>query len=153
MPKDIQKLEEVLGYKFKSSKLITEALTHKSNKQPYDNERLEFLGDAVLDLVVGEFLYMKFPNSDEGELSKIRASLVNEDGFHKLAQYLNLGAYMYMSNAEQNNGGRQKASLLSNAFEAIMGAIYLESGLDMVKGIALNLIDKNYDNFTRAYAS
>jgi len=148
MPKEIKSLEEILGYKFQSTKLITEALTHKSNKQPYDNERLEFLGDAVLDLVVGEFLYKKFPTSDEGKLSKIRASLVNEEGFHKLALYLDLGAYIQMSNAEQNNGGREKSSLLSNAFEAIMGAIYLESGLESVKEIALKLIDANYENIS-----
>lgn len=148
MVKDIKKLEEVLGYKFLSSKLITEALTHKSHKQPYDNERLEFLGDAVLDLIVGEFLYKKFPTSDEGKLSKIRASLVNEDGFHRLAMYLNLGDYIHMSNAEENNGGREKASLLSNAFEAIMGAIYLESGLEVTRDIALALIEKNYEKIS-----
>ena len=148
MLKDIQNLEKVLGYKFQAPKLITEALTHKSNKQPYDNERLEFLGDAVLDLVVGEFLYKKFSSSDEGKLSKIRASLVNEEGFHKLAIYLDLGSYIYMSNAEENNGGREKPSLLSNAFEAIMGAIYLESGLDVTRDIALELIDKNYEKIS-----
>lgn len=148
MAKDIQSLEDSLDYKFKTSKLITEALTHKSHKQPYDNERLEFLGDAVLDLIVGEFLYKKFPTSDEGNLSKIRASLVNEDGFHRLALYLNLGSYIHMSNAEENNGGREKSSLLSNAFEAIIGAIYLESGLEVARDISLDLLDKNYENIS-----
>lgn len=148
MAKDIQSLEIALDYKFKTTKLITEALTHKSHKQPYDNERLEFLGDAVLDLVVGEFLYKKFPNSDEGKLSKIRASLVNEEGFHKLALYLDLGSYILMSNAEENNGGREKSSLLSNAFESIIGAIYLESGLDVVNDIALSIIDNNYESIS-----
>ena len=146
--KSIETLEQKLNYKFKSKKLITEALTHKSFKQPYDNERLEFLGDAVLDLIVGEFLFNKFSKSDEGKLSKIRASLVNEDGFCKLATYLNLGAYIMMSNAEENNGGREKASLLANAFEAIMGAIYLESGLDVTRDIALKLINDNYEKIT-----
>ncbi len=148
MTQNIQLLEKKLGYKFQSTKLITEALTHKSDKQPYDNERLEFLGDAVLDLIVGEFLYLKFPKSNEGKLSKIRASLVNEDGFYKLALYLDLGSFINMSNAEQNNGGREKSSLLSNAFEAIMGAIYLESGLEVTKKIALELIDKNYEKIS-----
>ena len=148
MAKSIQKLEEALDYKFKTTKLITEALTHKSDKQPYDNERLEFLGDAVLDLIVGEFLYKKFPTSDEGKLSKIRASLVNEEGFHKLALYLNLGDYILMSNAEENNGGREKSSLLSNAFEAIIGSIYLESGLEVTTNIALDLLDKNYETIS-----
>lgn len=144
MSKNIEVLEKTLGYKFKSEKLIIEALTHKSHKQPYDNERLEFLGDAVLDLIVGEYLFFKFPKSDEGNLSKIRAALVNEDGFEKLARAINLGEYIYLSNAEENNGGREKASLLSNAFEAVIGAIYLESGLDVARKIAIDLIEKNH---------
>jgi len=144
MGKDIKLLEESLGYKFEDEKLIIEALTHKSDKQPYDNERLEFLGDAVLDLVVGEYLYKKFKKSDEGKLSKIRASLVNETGFDKLARYINLGDFIRLSVAEENNGGREKSSLLSNAFEAVMGAIYLEAGLKTVNDIAINLIEKNY---------
>ncbi len=148
MRKNIEALEKTLDYKFKDEKLIIEALTHKSYKQPYDNERLEFLGDAVLDLVVGEYLYKKFKKSDEGNLSKIRASLVNEAGFDKLARYLNLGEYIYLSNAEENNGGREKSSLLSNAFEAVMGAIYLESGLIIVNKIAINLIEKNHDDIS-----
>ncbi|PNV83050.1 MAG: ribonuclease III [Sulfurimonas sp.] len=144
MSKNIEVLEKTLGYKFNNEKLIIEALTHKSHKQPYDNERLEFLGDAVLDLIVGEYLFFKFPKSDECNLSKIRAALVNEDGFEKLARSINLGEYIYLSNAEENNGGREKASLLSNAFEAVIGAIYLESGLDAARKIAIDLIEKNH---------
>jgi len=148
MVKDIKLLEEKLGYEFENKKLIAEALTHKSDKQSYDNERLEFLGDAVLDLVVGEYLYKKFPKFAEGKLSKIRASLVNETGFDKLARYINLGDFIRLSVAEENNGGREKSSLLSNAFEAVMGAIYLESGLGKVKKIAIELIEKNYDDIS-----
>ena len=144
MSKSIDTLEDKLGYKFKDEKLIIEALTHKSYKQPYDNERLEFLGDAVLDLIVGEYLFKKFPKSDEGKLSKIRASLVNEAGFDKLARALKLGDYILLSNAEDNNGGREKPSLLSNAFEAIIGAIYLEAGLKTVEMIAIKLIEANH---------
>lgn len=144
MSEKIETLEKTLGYVFKDKKLIIEALTHKSYKQPYDNERLEFLGDAVLDLIVGEYLFNKFKKSDEGKLSKIRASLVNETGFDKLARSLNLGEYIFLSNAEQNNGGREKPSLLSNAFEAVIGAIYLEAGLPVVQKIAINLIEKNH---------
>ena len=144
MRKKIEILEKKLDYKFLDEKLIIEALTHKSYKQPYDNERLEFLGDAVLDLIVGEYLFHKFKNSDEGKLSKIRASLVNETGFDKLARALKLGDYILLSNAEENNGGRDKSSLLSNAFEAIMGAIYLEAGLKKVEEIAIRLIEENY---------
>jgi len=140
-----QLLEECLDYQFKDENLIIEALTHKSYKKPYNNERLEFLGDAVLNLIVGEYLFQKFPNSDEGELSKIRASLVNESGFTKLANSINLGDYLFISNAEERNQGRLKASLLSDAFEAIMGAIYIESGLEILKKIILKLLDNNYD--------
>jgi ribonuclease-3 len=144
MHKNIETLEKKLDYNFEDKKLIIEALTHKSYKQSYDNERLEFLGDAVLDLIVGEYLYKKFSKSDEGKLSKIRASLVNETGFDKLARSLNLGDYILLSNAEENNGGREKSSLLSNAFEAVMGAIYLEAGLEIVNDIAIKLIEKNH---------
>ena len=148
MLKKMEELELRLGYEFKDTKLITEALTHKSYKKNYDNERLEFLGDAVLDLIVGEYLYKKFAKSDEGNLSKIRASLVNETGFDKLARYLSLGEYILLSNAEENNGGREKSSLLSNAFEAVMGAIYLEAGLEVVNTIAIGLIEKNYKDIS-----
>jgi len=135
-------LEERLSYTFKNKQLIIEALTHKSYKKPYNNERLEFLGDAVLDLIVGEFLFEKFSDSDEGVLSKIRASLVNESGFTQLAKSINLGDYIYISIAEENNDGRSKPSLLSNAFEAVIGAIYLETGLDKVKDITIKLLNE-----------
>ncbi|WP_457608682.1 ribonuclease III [Nitratifractor sp.] len=137
-------LEERLGYTFKDPKLITEALTHKSYKKPYNNERLEFLGDAVLDLIVGEFLFHKFPDSDEGVLSKIRASLVNESGFATLARAIDLGRYIYLSPAEENNAGREKPSLLSNAFEAVIGAIYLEAGLETSREIVVRLLNETY---------
>jgi ribonuclease-3 len=142
--KDYSYLEERLGYRFKNKQLIIEALTHKSYKKPYNNERLEFLGDAVLDLIVGEYLFLKFPNSNEGILSKIRASLVNESGFALLARTINLGEYMYLSLAEENNNGRDKPSLLSNAFEAIIGAIYLEASLQKAKEIAIKLLEECY---------
>ncbi len=139
-------LEENLGYKFKDRALLDEALTHKSCKKPYNNERLEFLGDAVLDLVVGEYLFKKFPNLHEGDLSKMRASLVNEKGFYRLAQKLKLGECIQISSAEENNRGRYKSSICSNAFEAIMGAIYLESGLKEVERIVTKLINEIYPN-------
>jgi ribonuclease-3 len=134
-------LQERLGYTFKNKELLIEALTHKSYKQPYNNERLEFLGDAVLDLIVGEYLYKKFRGYDEGKLSKMRASLVNEGGFTSLANHIALGEYIYLSNAEENNNGRTKSSLLSNAFEAVMGAIYLETGLQKVQEITIELLE------------
>ncbi len=141
---EYQELEKRVGYIFDNKQLIIEALTHKSYKKPYNNERLEFLGDAVLDLIVGEFLFHKFPNSDEGILSKIRASLVNESGFTQIAQKINLGSFIYLSPAEENNGGRTKPSLLSNAFESLIGAIYLEGGLEIVREITERLLDETH---------
>lgn len=141
---ELQKLEERIGYKFKQEELILEALTHKSCKKPYNNERLEFLGDAVLDLIVGEYLFNKFPDVNEGDLSKLRASLVNEKGFQKLANSIKLGECIYISPAEENNEGRSKSSICSNAFEALIGAIYLESGLITAQEISLRILEAAY---------
>jgi ribonuclease-3 len=143
--KQLKSLEKALDYKFRQANLITEALTHKSYKKPYNNERLEFLGDAVLDLIVGEYLFQKFSNEDEGVLSKIRASLVNEKGFTRLAEHINLGDSLLISIAEENNHGRTKPSLLSNAFEAIIGAIYLESGLKDAAKVVIRLMEESYE--------
>lgn len=140
----IEILEKKLGYTFKDKQLIIKALTHKSFKKPYDNERLEFLGDAVLDLIVGEFLFHKFSNETEGDLSKLRAALVNEKSFAKMATNLDLGAFIFLSVAEQNNGGKTKPSILSDAFEALIAAVHLEAGYQKAKEIALSLIEQNY---------
>jgi len=142
--KSLKKLEERLGYTFHDKPLILEALTHKSCKESYNNERLEFLGDAVLDLIVAEYLYKKFPDVNEGDLSKLRASLVNEKGFHLLASSIELGEYIFISTAEENNKGRGKASICSNAFEALIGAIYLEGGLDKARDVSLKLLEEAY---------
>ncbi len=141
----LSELEDKLNYKFKDIELLTQALTHKSSKKGKNNERLEFLGDAVLDLIVGEYLFKIFPNVSEGELSKLRASLVNEKGFEKLAIQINLGKYINLSIAEENNDGRKKASILSNAFEALIGEIYLENGLEVANKVALELLEKEYE--------
>ncbi|WP_297809811.1 ribonuclease III [uncultured Helicobacter sp.] len=141
---ELKLFEQTLGYRFKGKNLLKEALTHKSAKRGNHNERLEFLGDAVLDLIIGEFLYTKFPHSPEGELSKMRASMVNEKSFAKLARHLNLGKYLYISTSEEQNNGREKDSILSNAFEAVMGAVYLESGLEIVRKLVLELVETIY---------
>ncbi|PAF43214.1 ribonuclease III [Helicobacter sp. 11S02596-1] len=143
-PNHPRALEATIGYVFADKALLLEALTHKSCKQLPNNERLEFLGDAVLDLVVGEFLFHKFPESAEGNLSKMRAALVNEKGFMYLAKIIDLGAYLHISSSEESNHGRDKPSILSNAFEALMGAIYLESGLEKVCEIVHILLEKAY---------
>lgn len=137
-------LQKKLDYQFTNPALLEEALTHKSCKKEYNNERLEFLGDAVLDLVVGEYLFFHLSNATEGEMSKIRASLVNEMGFAKMANALDLGKYIRLSSAEENNNGREKPSLLSNAFEAVMGAIYLDSNLDTVATIVNGMLEAIY---------
>ncbi|EAI7237797.1 ribonuclease III [Campylobacter upsaliensis] len=142
----LELLEAKLNYKFKDQKLLIYALTHKSAKKNYNNERLEFLGDAVLDLVVGEFLFHKFKNEAEGDLSKLRAALVNEKSFAKIATSLNLGDFIFMSIAEQNNGGKTKPSILSDAFEALIGALHLEAGFIKAKEITLRLIEENFPN-------
>ena len=148
MHKNFIQLEKCLDYQFKNKDLIIEALTHKSYKKAYNNERLEFLGDAVLNLIIGEYLFAKFPNSNEGELSKIRASLVSEHGFTKLANAIKLGDYIYLSDAEDKNKGRYKASILSDAFEAIMGAIYIEAGIKKLKKIVFALLESSYATIT-----
>lgn len=140
----LKQIQKLLKYEFKNINLLKEAITHKSIKSSINNERLEFLGDAVLDLIVGEYLYHKFSTQSEGDLSKLRASLVNEDSLAKIAKELNLGEFLYLSPAEENNGGRDKQSLISDALEALMGAIYLESGLDSVKVIFIDLLEKNF---------
>ncbi len=149
--KEFEELEKTINYSFKDKALLSKALTHKSYKKPYSNERLEFLGDAVLNLVVGEYLYKKFPDSNEGELSKMRAGLVNEASFQILANRIELGKFILLSSSEERNKGRHKASILSDAFEAIMGAVFLESGIIVVQKIALDLIEKEYENISLDY--
>lgn len=144
LSQSIHILENKLKYAFKDKKKLAEALTHKSFKQSYNNERLEFLGDAVLDLIVGEYLFEKFADKNEGSLSKMRASLVNEASFFKLAQSIDLGDYLNLSASEVNNGGRLKVSILSNAFEAVMAVIYLESGLDTLKKVFYPIMQREF---------
>lgn len=147
MNERIEKLLERLDYRFTNENLIIEALTHKSCKKKYNNERLEFLGDAVLDLIVGEFLYNQHKKSKEGDLSKIRAALVNEKAFSKLALALDIGAALNLSESEARNNGREKPSLLSDAFEAVIGAIYLDGGLKPAQRIVNRVLHENYSDF------
>ena len=143
-------LEERLGYKFKDDHIVQVALTHRSVQGMFNNERLEFLGDAVMDLVVGEYLFRKFKSTKEGNLSKLRAALVNEESFAKIARAILVDKFIFLSNSEDNNNGRKKDSILSDAFEALIGAVYLESGFENVQKIAINLLEKTYPKiFTR----
>ena len=105
--KNLEEFERNLGYKFKKSELLEEALTHKSTKQALNNERLEFLGDAVMDLLVAEYLFKKFSKIAEGDMSKLRAALVNEKSFANMSRRLKMGEFLRLSQAEENNGGRE----------------------------------------------
>jgi ribonuclease-3 len=127
-------LEERVGYRFRDRKLCETALTHKSwinethDTARTDNERLEFLGDAVLALVVSDLLMRQFPTHPEGELSKTRAAMVNEAGLARVAESLSLGQWIFLGRGEEQAGGRQKRSILSDALEALIGAVYLDGG-------------------------
>ncbi|CRF45617.1 ribonuclease III [Helicobacter heilmannii] len=137
-----------LNYHFKDEGLLQQALTHRSTQSPTNNERLEFLGDAVLDLAVAEILFERFKDLQEGDLSKMRASLVNEKAFHKLALLLDLQKHIVVSPAEAHNQGQSKPSILSSAFEALMGVIYLESGLEVVRALMQDLLDLVYPDLS-----
>ncbi|WP_373999669.1 ribonuclease III [Bdellovibrio bacteriovorus] len=131
-------LETRLGYTFKNQALLQRALTHKSyanelKNATEHNEKLEFLGDAVLDLVVGEFLFEKFPEDTEGGLSKKRASIVNEEVLSELALDMELNKLMHLGKGETMTGGAQKPRLIASSFEAIVGAMYLDGGFEAAK--------------------
>jgi ribonuclease III len=127
-------LEGRLAYTFRDASLCEAALTHKSwmnecqGTDRTDNERLEFLGDAVLALVTSDLLMRRFPEQPEGDLSKARAAIVNEAGLARVAEMLALGQWIFLGRGEEQAGGRQKRSLLANAFEALIGSVYLDGG-------------------------
>ncbi len=131
-------LEECIGYKFRNSLLLAEALTHPSlgheaQNYHFDYQRLEFLGDAVLQLVITEYLFRNFRIEAEGQLTKLRSRLVSRDALKIHAAALNLGRYILMGRGEETSGGRERTSTLSDAFEALIGALYLDGGLEVAK--------------------
>ncbi|MDR2152650.1 MAG: ribonuclease III [Helicobacteraceae bacterium] len=130
-------LEKRIGYRFASRRLLKTALTHRSVKGEANNERLEFLGDAVMDLIVGEYLYESFADYGEGDLTKLRAALVSEEAFAKIALFLGLDLALFLSPSEIKNNGRKKPSILANAYEALIGAIYLDGGLEAAARCAI----------------
>ncbi|MDT8317140.1 MAG: ribonuclease III [bacterium] len=148
---DLDQLQERLGYRFKSLDLLQDALTHKSflNENRHldvrDNERMEFLGDAVLDLVVTDLLYNKFPEMKEGDLSKKRSSIVRESALYAIATDLGLGSNILLGRGEMQSGGDKKSSLLADTFEALVAAVYLDGGIAaarrFIDGIFTPLID------------
>ncbi len=150
--KSLKQLEKLLGYRFRHKELLKNALTHKSyaNERRLasidHNERLEFLGDAVLELVVSDLLMENFPDAPEGELSKIRASLVNEKTLAGVAKDHELGRFLFLGKGEEMGQGRAKPSLLADALEAVLGAIYRDRGFKkaykVIRAIALELFDQ-----------
>lgn len=135
-----QEIEKVLSYTFKNKDILKEALTHRSyNPHPHgvNNERLEFLGDSVLGLVVAGQLYRLLSTKEEGVLSKIKANLVSRKNLYFWAKELNLGKYLLLGQGEVASGGRARASILSNAVEALLGAIYLDGGFEAVAKIII----------------
>ncbi len=151
--REITALEEAIGYHFRRRAVVEQALTHSSQARELesqqtgeskykisDNEQLEFLGDAVLSLVTSEELFRRFPQFREGELSKLRAHLVSERHLIRVAQQLDLGAYLRLGRGEEKSGGRSKTALLVDAFEAIIAAVYLDGGLDPARDLVIGKI-------------
>ena len=118
---------EVFGYQFKQTALLEQALTHRSFSGTFNNERLEFLGDSVLSLVITQYIYAQLIDADEGQLSRIRASLVKEKTLADIARHINLGDHVKLGSGELKSGGFRRSSILSDTLEAIIGAIYIDS--------------------------
>jgi ribonuclease-3 len=144
----VESLEERIGHKFRNPLLLAEALTHPSLRHEaqqfhFDNQRLEFLGDAVLQLVVTEHLYANFEDKAEGELTKLRSRLVSREALTVHAAVLELGRFVMMGRGEEASGGRERNSTLADSFEALVGAIYLDSDLDTVRKFILDHIGRD----------
>ena len=135
--------EERLGYTFSEPALLKLALTHRSvsSEDPgrKDNERLEFLGDAVLQLVVTDLLYEAYPQLAEGQMAKVRAAVVSRDALAEVARFLEMGTHIELAPSEEATGGRQKDSILADAVEAVIGAVYLDGGLEPTRDAILEL--------------
>ena len=141
----MKELQESIGYSFHNPELLTEAMTHSSyaheqHKGMKYNERLEFLGDAVLSIVVSDYIYKHCPELPEGELTKLRASLVCEKSLFDFAKQIDLGSYLRLSNGERRNGGARRPSIVSDAFEALIAAIYLDGGMEAARKHILRFV-------------
>lgn len=150
----LRKLEEQLQYSFQDKALLANALTHSSyikehGRSQQSNERLEFLGDAFFDAIIGEALYRIFPRKEEGFLSRIRATLVCEKSLAREARKLNLGNCLLLGNGEERNGGRNRESILADAMEAVIGAIYLDRGFEAVQAVVLRLFHDSIEDARR----
>ena len=144
MNSERHQLEEKLQYKFHNENLLTTAVTHSSYVREHchegkSNERLEFLGDAFFDAIIGEELFSCFPQQEEGFLSRIRATLVCEKSLAKEARKLDLGRYLLLGNGEEKSGGRDRDSILADGMEAVIGAIYLDGGYEQVRSFVVGI--------------
>lgn len=155
--KSPRELAEALNLPFMDDVfLLSRALTHRSyineNKDAIeDNERLEFLGDAVLDFIAAEWLYNQFPDKPEGTLTRLRAALVHTEQLAEFARLVNLGPYMRLGKGELQSGGKQRSALLCDAFEAVIGAIYLKSGLEAVNAFIMPIFEKYIDEIVNLH--
>ncbi len=139
----MKELQEKIGYTFKNEKLLEEALTHSSftnGKHLKSNERLEFLGDSVLSIVVSKYLFENLTNMPEGQLTKIRAGVVCENALYPFARKIDLGKYIFLGKGEEMTGGRDRHSILADAFEALIAAIYLDGGIEAARSFILPFI-------------
>lgn len=152
---DLDTLQEVLGVNFRNRSLLEQAVIHSSYVNENlelvssQNERLEFLGDAVLGFIVAEKLYQEFPDITEGEMTKLRAALVRRDTLARVARAVELGDFLYMGKGEEASGGRTKTPNLAGALEAMIGAIYLDRGLATARDAVLKLLGKELSRVSR----
>ena len=153
---DITAAQVAVGLTFQDKTLLQRALTHRSylNENPThpleDNERLEFLGDAVLDFITGEYLYHRFPEIQEGKLTNLRSALVRTPTLAKFAQQIDLGNYLNMGKGEEESGGRKRDTLLCGAFEALIGSIYLDQGLETTKKFVISFLKSEIEQILSA---
>ena len=143
--RQLNKFQSIINVNFKDKSLLNRALTHRSHVNETgvhlkDNERLEYLGDSVLALVVNEYLFKRFGDYLEGDLAKIKSAVVSEATLSKISGKINMGSFLLMGRGEEQSGGRSRTSILANALEAVIGAIYLDSGLKQSKKFILSLI-------------
>jgi len=153
--KQLKDIEHKLGIPFVNKSLLNQALTHSSyahemrKKGIIDNERLEFLGDAILKLVVSEYLFNKYPGKSEGDLTKIRAGVISDETLAAAAKKFKLGKYLLLGANERRTGGRERKSNLANAFEALIGATYLDAGIGKSRDIIIEHLSSEIDRVTK----
>jgi ribonuclease-3 len=152
--KKFRELERRLGYRFSHTQLLERALTHRSyvhspeNEGLRANERLEFLGDSVLGMVTSRFLFERFPDRNEGDLTKLKSTLVSEANLSRIAKSIFLGKFLNLSEEEEKSGGRERSSIISDAYEAVIGAVFLDGGLAPAQRMITNQILKKYLEIT-----